>query len=263
VPVAYGGAALTPGASFIAPLTVASGIEARLIEAEVALKKGDPQWLTILNALRTDGTNIATPATTLVDTLGVTGCGVGTPESPYCGGNTQPANGDSPSAGLPAAGIPAGFQLVQTDTTNPAPATGAPDGGSFRNYCAAYSWYTPCYIGNLLVIQTYVRPAQAQWGAGTGGVAGLAPLQDPGASPGDTARVRLLFTERAYWLFLTGHRQGDLRRMIRNYGFRSTAIYPFGPYPVFGIQYVNDVNFPVPQEERANPLFHGCFSRGA
>ncbi|HEX6134868.1 MAG TPA: tetratricopeptide repeat protein, partial [Longimicrobiales bacterium] len=37
----------------------------------------------------------------------------------------------------------------------------------------------------------------------------LAPLQDPG-SP--AARVDLLFQERAFWLFLTGHRLGDLRR---------------------------------------------------
>src|SRR5690606_38824041 len=35
-----------------APIVVASGIEARLIEAEAALKRGDPSSLTILNELR-------------------------------------------------------------------------------------------------------------------------------------------------------------------------------------------------------------------
>ena len=43
---------------------------------------------------------------------------------------------------------------------------------------------------------------------------GLPPLSDP-TDP--KARVALLFTERAEWLYLTGARQGDLRRLLRNY----------------------------------------------
>jgi hypothetical protein len=103
------------------------------------------------------------------------------------------------------------------------------------------------------------------WNAGTGGVAGLRPLADPGA---DSARVSLLFRERAYWLFLTGHRQGDLRRLIRNYAsinpnVRSQSlVYPIGPYtaPGRGV-YGSDVTAPIPPTEYANPLFHGCQSR--
>ena len=37
------------------------------------------------------------------------------------------------------------------------------------------------------------------------------PTLDPGDAVG---RENLLFRERAFWLFLTGHRMGDLRRLI-------------------------------------------------
>lgn len=97
---------------------------------------------------------------------------------------------------------------------------------------------------------------------GTGGVVGLAPLADPIA---DTARVSLVFRERAFWLFLTGHRQGDLRRLIRQYGRTHDEIYPVGPYPSsIGGSYGADVTLPVPSDERLlNPSFAGCASRGA
>jgi hypothetical protein len=99
------------------------------------------------------------------------------------------------------------------------------------------------------------------WHAGSGGVAGLAPLSDPGTPE---ARVDLVFRERAYWLFLTGHRQGDLRRLVREYGRDSESVYPTGSYPgVFGA-YGGDVTAPVPGDERViNPLYTGCRSRGA
>jgi hypothetical protein len=93
----------------------------------------------------------------------------------------------------------------------------------------------------------------------------LPVLSDPGSSPDDTARVNLLFRERAYWLFLTGQRQGDLRRLIRSYQLDQTLVYPTGAYPLFGAfqQYGTDVTVPIPPEEHTNPLFTGCLSRGA
>ncbi|MBX6331231.1 MAG: hypothetical protein IRY91_05230 [Gemmatimonadaceae bacterium] len=98
------------------------------------------------------------------------------------------------------------------------------------------------------------------WHAGTGGVAGLAPLADPGTP---NARVDLVFRERAFWLFLTGHRQGDLRRLIRQYGRNASQVYPIGPYNL-GTSYGTDITAPIPESERTNnPLFTGCQSRGA
>jgi len=153
------------------PIVLASGIEARLIEAEAALAAGDASWLTRLNALRTDGTF-----------------------------DTQP------------------------DTINPA-------------------------------------ATDTLWHAGDGGVAGLAPLEDPESAD---ARVDLVFSERAYWLFLTGHRQGDLRRLVREYTRQQSAVYPVGQYPGAHNVYGSDVNTPIPGDERvSNPRYAGCRGRGA
>jgi hypothetical protein len=79
-----------------------------------------------------------------------------------------------------------------------------------------------------------------------------------------SALLDTLFTERAAWLFLTGARQGDLRRLIRQYGRNQASVYPTGIYfGRVGDTYGSDVTFPVPLGEQANPLFTGCFNRGA
>jgi hypothetical protein len=153
------------------PIVLADGVEARLIQAEGQVQADDAEWLTTLNALRTDGTF-----------------------------DTQPDPVDT----------------TQTDTL---------------------------------------------WHAGTGDVAGLAPLTDPGVPD---ARVELLFQERGYWLFLTAHRQGDLRRLVREYHRNPEQVYPTGPYAGLAGRYGTDVTAPIPAAERvANPLFHGCLNRGA
>jgi starch-binding outer membrane protein, SusD/RagB family len=91
----------------------------------------------------------------------------------------------------------------------------------------------------------------------------LPDTTDPGTSdPG--ARVNLLFRERAFWLFLTGHRQGDMRRLIRQYGRPSLQVYPVGAFPGNGASYGTDVTAPIPASERvSNPQFTGCLSRGS
>lgn len=71
---------------------------------------------------------------------------------------------------------------------------------------------------------------------------------------GTAAQVDQLFKERAYWLFLTSHRLGDLRRLIRQYGRTPNAIFPNGPY-FKGGNYGTDVNSPIPQQEQNNPKF--------
>ncbi|HEU4643135.1 MAG TPA: RagB/SusD family nutrient uptake outer membrane protein [Gemmatimonadaceae bacterium] len=92
-------------------------------------------------------------------------------------------------------------------------------------------------------------------------VPALADTTDPGTAD---ARVDLTFRERAFWLFLTGHRQGDLRRLVRQYGRQPGAVYPTGPYQGVTGAYGTDVTAPIPASERAfNPEFTGCKSRGA
>jgi len=82
----------------------------------------------------------------------------------------------------------------------------------------------------------------------------LLPLVDPGAA---ATRQDLMFRERAFWLFATGHRLGDLRRLMRQYGRVEDAVFPTGTH-FKGDAYGNDVNVPVPPEERSNPNFTGC-----
>ena len=153
-----------------APVAIASGVEARLIEAEAQLKTGDNAgWLATLNALRAD--------VSLIPTV-----------------------------------YPAGF---------PAPSA---------------------------------FPA-------------LTPLTDPGST---SAREDLMFRERAFWLFMSGHRLGDLRRLVRQYGRSADAVFPGGggkPYIINGNNkggvFGNELNLPIPFDETNNPNFTDCIDRNA
>ena len=74
--------------------------------------------------------------------------------------------------------------------------------------------------------------------------------------------VKLLFAERARWLWLTAHRLGDMRRLIRQYSKPANTVFPTGPY--FKVNFANygtDVNFPVPVTEKNNPNFNACLDR--
>ena len=86
----------------------------------------------------------------------------------------------------------------------------------------------------------------------------LAALADPGPSPNDSLRVDLLFRERAFWLFATGHRLGDLRRLARvPYSRAVNSLYPTGVYTHTNTVYGNNTELPVPFSERNNPNFTG------
>ncbi len=80
------------------------------------------------------------------------------------------------------------------------------------------------------------------------------------ASP--TMQVDVMFRERAFWLFFTGHRLGDMRRLIRQYGRTQDHVFPVGSYRTFG-NFGTDVNLVIPHWEDPNPNFHGCLDRNA
>ncbi len=95
---------------------------------------------------------------------------------------------------------------------------------------------------------------------------GLAPF----APPADLVTATdLLFVERAFWLFATGHRLGDLRRLIRQYGRDPETVFPTGDYYKGGLTYGTDVNLPLPSREANNPNLPedpnlaGCLDRDA
>jgi hypothetical protein len=91
-------------------------------------------------------------------------------------------------------------------------------------------------------------------------ISGMAALTDPGTLP---ARVDLMFRERAFWLFMTGHRLGDLRRLVRQYGRGAESVFPTGAYHKDNLVRGTDVNIVIPISERNNPNYHGCLDRNA
>jgi starch-binding outer membrane protein, SusD/RagB family len=91
--------------------------------------------------------------------------------------------------------------------------------------------------------------------ATVGGVTGLAPLIDPGT---EAARVDLLMRERAFWMFGTGHRLGDLRRLVRQYNRPIESVYPTGQFHKGGGTYGTMAVLPISFDERNNANFTGC-----
>ena len=95
---------------------------------------------------------------------------------------------------------------------------------------------------------------------------GLTPLTDPGST---NARIDLLFRERAFWMYFTSHRVGDLRRLVRQYGRAPNTVWPSGNYFKGGV-YGSDMNLPPAQAEKNNPQgadptkpYTGCTDRSA
>ena len=90
------------------------------------------------------------------------------------------------------------------------------------------------------------------------GAGGTLPQLTAADIPADLAgRVDLLFAERAYDLWLTSHRLGDMRRLIRQYGRPANRVFPEGQYHknVLGGVYGEDVNLPIFIDEKNNPEF--------
>jgi len=90
----------------------------------------------------------------------------------------------------------------------------------------------------------------------------MTALTDPGTQDG---RVRLLFREKAFWQFGRGHRLGDLRRLIRDYGRApdGSDTFPVGTHYKGGT-FGPDLNLPVTSDEQVgNPSFGGCLDRKA
>jgi hypothetical protein len=73
------------------------------------------------------------------------------------------------------------------------------------------------------------------------------------------AAIDLLYKERAYWLWLTGHRLGDLRRLVRVYNRDPETVFPTGALtPPLDGTYGTSTAVTIPFGERNNPNFHGC-----
>ena len=152
------------------------------------------------------------------------------------------------------------------------------DNWSYTNYT---SWDDPVPLATgiearLIEAEALLASNPAGWLAELNGLRGqwasLASVvrgDDSGTLPDLTmpataaAREDLHFRERAFWLFSTGHRLGDLRRLIRQYGRGSESVFPTGAFWKPGANYGVDVNIPVPVDEQNNPEFQTCIDRNA
>jgi hypothetical protein len=182
----------------------------------------------------------------------------------------------------------AAFSVSDMEGTNGLPFVSANDPRvpSINQGCCGTNGVTPLQQQQLYPLQASPTPlasgleaqliiAENQLATGQGG-ASLATLNAlrtccqpaPGGlpqltlAPNHTAAVNQLFYERAFWLYLTSHRLGDMRRLIRQYNFNSESVFPVGLTDI-GNPYGTSVNFQIPAQEEANPNFHGCLNIGA
>jgi hypothetical protein len=84
------------------------------------------------------------------------------------------------------------------------------------------------------------------------GTVGLGSLQDTGQTEDELVDIH--FEERAYWLWLTSHRLGDLRRLVRQYGRPAASVFPIGPTEL-GVPRGSHVTLRVPLSETNNPSY--------
>jgi len=113
------------------------------------------------------------------------------------------------------------------------------------------------WLAILDTLRTAGPDGSGGWLAGTGGVAGLAPLEDPGTPD---LRLDLVYRERAFWLFATGSRIGDLRRLVQVYGRSADSVFPSGDYWRGGT-YGTGTSLPFSKTEtQRSPGITGCTS---
>lgn len=86
---------------------------------------------------------------------------------------------------------------------------------------------------------------------------GLAPLEEPTTM---SDKVDMLYRERAFWLYLTGRRLGDLRRLIQRYGRGPETVFPTGAFFAGGTYgTATAIPFVLAGERLSNPnITSGC-----
>ena len=106
--------------------------------------------------------------------------------------------------------------------------------------------------GSLAILNSLRATAAPIWGTTA---LNMAPLTDAGSPD---ARVDQLFYERAFWLFLTGHRLGDMRRLVRFYKRSVDKVFPTGPWLNHpGQNYGQGVSLSADAAELNNPNWAG------
>lgn len=156
------------------------------------------------------------------------------------GGNTIDARtpADSSGFGLGNPNVPLYSQGLYTDQTASLPLATGIEARLIEAEVALAGGASNAYLTGLNGLRAGV---------------GLPDLADPGT---EDARVEQFYGERARWLWLTAHRLGDLRRMVRNYAFAPDDVFPIGS-AIQGEPYGTDTSLRIPFDERNNPLYSG------
>jgi hypothetical protein len=91
----------------------------------------------------------------------------------------------------------------------------------------------------------------------TPSMASLTP--DSTTTASSSMQLAVMFRERAFWLFATGHRMGDVRRLVRRYGLPANSVYPTGLYFGGPATYGSSVVYLVTEQD--DPNYHGCLNQ--
>jgi hypothetical protein len=83
------------------------------------------------------------------------------------------------------------------------------------------------------------------------------PVDSTTAAPA-AMQLAVMFRERAFWLFASGHRHGDLRRLVRQYGLPVNSVFPTGVYEGGPLEYGSSTVFPPYNESPYNSTYQGC-----
>jgi hypothetical protein len=108
-------------------------------------------------------------------------------------------------------------------------------------------------------------------------ITGTIPTLGPDSTTSAPAaeQVDVMFRERAFWLYGTGMRLGDMRRLVRQYGRDQSTVFSVGPFPNGNAPtlpapiptYGTDVNLtlPTPASKLTDPnsAYKGCTSKAA
>jgi starch-binding outer membrane protein, SusD/RagB family len=128
---------------------------------------------------------------------------------------------------------------------------------------------SPVTIANGIEARLIEAEAALKAGDVTGWLSKLNALRATSITPAMTAltnpatergRVDLMFRERAFWLFATAHRLGDMRRLVRHYGRTVAETFPSGTYRAGG-PFGTVTTFKIPASELLNPAVTGCTER--
>jgi hypothetical protein len=148
----------------------------------------------------------------------------------------------------------------------------SPEGLNVYAYTPYASLATPVPLSTGIEARLIEAEAQLNGGNAAGALATLNALRATAITPAlpplalqstEAGRVDQLFRERAFWLFATGHRHGDLRRMVRQYGRPVDSVFPVGTALLAGVAYGTSVTFTPDETQATSPNFTSCINRGA